>query len=178
DIHGKKKKYVQGHICKLDLGRNSGNFMHGGLIRGWFLGAKQGQRGDFSCNLKISAVQKLQSYFKACEIFILELTLHSWLHTEENKMHTLQRYAIARAVNRGDILDFLVNIVRRDDIKGFDLTGLFEEKDKFKDEIRFTSMQPASVIISKLEERAKNARFNLKKMDCKVKMQGPNEGRK
>ncbi|KAH9292309.1 hypothetical protein KI387_042508, partial [Taxus chinensis] len=121
---------------------------------------------------------KLQSYFKACEIFILELTLHSWLHSEENKRRTLQRYDIAGAVNMGDILDFLVNIVRRDDIKGFDLTGLFEEKEKFKDEIRFTSMQPASVIISKLEEREKNARFNLKKMDCKVKMQGPNEGRK
>ncbi|KAH9300768.1 hypothetical protein KI387_012351, partial [Taxus chinensis] len=53
----------------------------------------------------------------ACEIFILELTLHSWLHTEENNRHTLQRYDIAGAVNRGDILNFLVNIVRRDDIK-------------------------------------------------------------
>ncbi|KAH9293454.1 hypothetical protein KI387_041339 [Taxus chinensis] len=39
--------------------------------------------------------------------------------------------------------------------QGFDLTGLFEEKDKFKDEIRFTSMQPASVIISKLKESKK-----------------------
>ncbi|XP_057870869.1 CBL-interacting protein kinase 18 [Cryptomeria japonica] len=62
--------------------------------------------------------------------------------------------------------------------RGFDLSGLFEEKEKFKDEIRFTSMQPASLIISKLEEIAKNVKFNVKKIDCKVKLQGPKEGRK
>ncbi|KAH9293456.1 hypothetical protein KI387_041341, partial [Taxus chinensis] len=62
--------------------------------------------------------------------------------------------------------------------RGFDLSGLFEEKEKFKDEIRFTSMQPASMIIAKLEEIAKNLRFNVRKIDCKVKLQGPNEGRK
>ncbi|GLJ35814.1 hypothetical protein SUGI_0719080 [Cryptomeria japonica] len=56
-------------------------------------------------------------FSKACELFILELTLRSWLHTEENKRRTLQRNDIAGAVSRGDILDFLVDIVRRDDIK-------------------------------------------------------------
>lgn len=29
-------------------------------------------------------------FAKACEIFILELTLRAWIHTEENKRRTLQ----------------------------------------------------------------------------------------
>ncbi len=29
-------------------------------------------------------------FAKACEIFILELTLRAWMHTEENKRRTLQ----------------------------------------------------------------------------------------
>jgi hypothetical protein len=29
-------------------------------------------------------------FAKACEMFILELTLRSWIHTEENKRRTLQ----------------------------------------------------------------------------------------
>ena len=29
-------------------------------------------------------------FAKACELFILELTLRSWIHTEENKRRTLQ----------------------------------------------------------------------------------------
>ncbi|KAH9290273.1 hypothetical protein KI387_034390 [Taxus chinensis] len=66
-------------------------------------------------------------FSKACELFILELTLRSWLHTEENKRRTLQRNDIAGAVNRGDILDFLVDIVRRDDIKDEQYGGHWTE---------------------------------------------------
>lgn len=56
-------------------------------------------------------------FAKACEMFILELTLRSWIHTEENKRRTLQRNDIAGAITRGDIFDFLVDIVPRDEIK-------------------------------------------------------------
>lgn len=56
-------------------------------------------------------------FSKACELFILELTLRSWLYTKEKRRLTLQRNDIAGAVNRGDILYFLVTIVYRDDIK-------------------------------------------------------------
>lgn len=56
-------------------------------------------------------------FAKACEMFILELTLRSWIHTEENKRRTLQRNDIAGAINRGDIFDFLVDIVPRDELK-------------------------------------------------------------
>eukprot|EP00850_Spirogloea_muscicola_P011956 SM000076S21777 [mRNA] locus=s76:267351:269703:+ [translate_table: standard] len=56
-------------------------------------------------------------FAKACEMFILELTLRSWIHTEENKRRTLQRNDIAAAITRTDIFDFLVDIVPRDDPK-------------------------------------------------------------
>eukprot|EP01018_Ginkgo_biloba_P006950 Gb_10015 [translate_table: standard] len=62
--------------------------------------------------------------------------------------------------------------------QGFDLSGLFEEKNKVKQESRFTSKQPASSIISKLEEIAKLFRFSIKKRDCKVKLEGSEQGRK
>lgn len=41
-------------------------------------------------------------------MFILELTLRSWYHAEENKRRTLQRNDIAAAIMRTDIFDFLV----------------------------------------------------------------------
>lgn len=61
--------------------------------------------------------------------------------------------------------------------RGFDLSGLFEEK-QLKHEKRFTSTQPVSNIISKFEEIAKLENFSVKKADYKVKMQGSVGGRK
>nr|CAD1820186.1 unnamed protein product [Ananas comosus var. bracteatus] len=52
-------------------------------------------------------------FAKACELFILELTIRSWLHAEENKRRTLQRNDIAAAITRTDVFDFLVDIVPR-----------------------------------------------------------------
>eukprot|EP00873_Tetraselmis_striata_P033389 jgi/Tetstr1/453653/TSEL_040609.t1 len=54
-------------------------------------------------------------FAKACDMFILELTLRSWNHSEENKRRTLQRNDIAAAITKTDIFDFLVDIVPRDD---------------------------------------------------------------
>ncbi|KAJ4866628.1 Nuclear transcription factor Y subunit C-9 [Raphanus sativus] len=56
-------------------------------------------------------------FSRACEMFILELTLRSWNHTEENKRKTLQKNDIAAAVTRTDIFDFLVDIVPREDLR-------------------------------------------------------------
>lgn len=56
-------------------------------------------------------------FAKACELFILEITLRSWAHTEENKRRTLQRNDIAMAITKSDMFDFLIDIVPRDDIK-------------------------------------------------------------
>ncbi|KAM1061013.1 hypothetical protein PS2_025311 [Malus domestica] len=49
-------------------------------------------------------------FSKACELFIMELTLRSWLHTEESKRRTLQHCDISRALRNDQLLDFLVSI--------------------------------------------------------------------
>ncbi|XP_043690075.1 nuclear transcription factor Y subunit C-4-like [Telopea speciosissima] len=56
-------------------------------------------------------------FAKACELFILELTLRSWLNTEKYKRRTLQRFDISNAINHGEVLDFLLGIVPKDDRK-------------------------------------------------------------
>ncbi|KAK4752994.1 hypothetical protein SAY87_021792 [Trapa incisa] len=66
-------------------------------------------------------------FAKACELFILELTIRSWLHAEENKRRTLQRNDISAAITRTDIFDFLVDIVPRDEARddpGLGLPGI------------------------------------------------------
>lgn len=63
-------------------------------------------------------------FAKACEMFILELTLRSWIHTEENKRRTLQKNDIAAAITRTDIFDFLVDIVPRDELNKEDGLGV------------------------------------------------------
>lgn len=61
---------------------------------------------------------------------------------------------------------------------GFDLSGLFEEKEQ-KKEVRFTSAQPAKSIISKLEDLAKRLRLKVIKKDGGLlKLEGLKEGRK
>ena len=56
-------------------------------------------------------------FAKACELFILELTLRSWEHTEESKRKTLQRSDISASISKTDTFDFLIDIVPREDTK-------------------------------------------------------------
>ena len=56
-------------------------------------------------------------FAKATEIFIHELTLRAWLHTEDNKRRTLQRNDIAMAISKFDQFDFLIDIVPREETK-------------------------------------------------------------
>jgi len=61
---------------------------------------------------------------------------------------------------------------------GFDLSSLFEEP-CLKKETRFTSLQPAPVIISKIEEVGKHLRLKVSKRDGGLmKLEGVKEGRK
>ncbi|RZR95105.1 hypothetical protein BHM03_00023921 [Ensete ventricosum] len=64
-------------------------------------------------------------FAKACEMFILELTLRSWIQTEENKRRTLQKNDITAAITNVDMFDFLVDIIPRDELKdeGFGIIG-------------------------------------------------------
>lgn len=62
--------------------------------------------------------------------------------------------------------------------KGFDLSALFEGK-VLKREVRFTSKQPASVIISRLEDVAKHFKLKVKKKaEGILTFEGSKEGRK
>ena len=50
-------------------------------------------------------------FAKACELFIMEITNRSWIHTEDSRRRTLQRNDIANCISSTDIYDFLVDIV-------------------------------------------------------------------
>ncbi|GER55737.1 CBL-interacting protein kinase 07 [Striga asiatica] len=62
---------------------------------------------------------------------------------------------------------------------GFDLSGIFEDCDR-KKEVKFTSNQPAKIIVSKLEELAERLRMKVmkKKNGGFLKIKGAKEGRK
>ncbi|XP_044464173.1 CBL-interacting serine/threonine-protein kinase 6 [Mangifera indica] len=63
--------------------------------------------------------------------------------------------------------------------EGFNLSPLFEEKKRGeKEELRFATTRPASSVISRLEEVAKNVKFNVKKSESRVRLQGQECGRK
>lgn len=56
-------------------------------------------------------------FAKAAELFIQEITLRSWVHTEDNKRRTLQRNDIAMAITKYDQFDFLIDIVPREEAR-------------------------------------------------------------
>ncbi|KAL6532749.1 CBL-interacting serine/threonine-protein kinase 6 [Orobanche gracilis] len=63
--------------------------------------------------------------------------------------------------------------------EGFDLSPLFEEKKRIeKEEMRFATAMPASIVISKLEEVGKIGNFTVKKSDSSVRLLGLASGRK
>jgi nuclear transcription factor Y gamma len=49
-------------------------------------------------------------FAKACEIFILELSIRAWGAAEKCKRRTLQKEDIEAAIRNTDIFDFLVNL--------------------------------------------------------------------
>ncbi|KAM0031225.1 putative protein kinase CAMK-CAMKL-CHK1 family [Helianthus debilis subsp. tardiflorus] len=65
--------------------------------------------------------------------------------------------------------------------EGFDLSPLFEEKKREeKEEMRFATMEPATAVVSKLEEVAKSVKFSVRKSgdDSSLRLQGHEVGRK
>jgi nuclear transcription factor Y gamma len=69
---------------------------------------------------KVSA-EALPLLAKACEMFIMELTLRSWTNAEFNKRRTLQKSDIAAAISSTDVFDFLVDIAPSEDTKEHDI---------------------------------------------------------
>ncbi|TRY63411.1 hypothetical protein TCAL_02643 [Tigriopus californicus] len=68
-------------------------------------------------DVKMISAEAPVLFSKAAEMFITELTMRAWIHTEDNKRRTLQRNDIAMAITKYDQFDFLIDIVPRDDIK-------------------------------------------------------------
>lgn len=68
-------------------------------------------------DVKMISAEAPMLFSKAAELFIHELTLRAWVHTEDNKRRTLQRNDIAMAVTKYDQFDFLIDIVPRDEVK-------------------------------------------------------------
>ncbi|KAF9672455.1 hypothetical protein SADUNF_Sadunf11G0043500 [Salix dunnii] len=62
--------------------------------------------------------------------------------------------------------------------EGFDLSGLFEKDKNRRHEARFTTTQPASMIMSKFEQIAMAENFSFKKKDGTLMLEGNREGRK
>jgi len=68
-------------------------------------------------NVKMISAEAPMLFSKAAEIFINELTLRAWIHTEDNRRRTLQRNDIAMAITKYDQFDFLIDIVPREEAK-------------------------------------------------------------
>ena len=67
-------------------------------------------------DVKMISAEAPVLFSKAAEMFIHELTMRAWIHTEDNKRRTLQRNDIAMAITKYDQFDFLIDIVPRDEV--------------------------------------------------------------
>jgi len=68
-------------------------------------------------DVKMISAEAPLIFAKAAQLFISELTLRAWIHTEESKRRTLQRNDIATAITKFDQFDFLIDIVPREEMK-------------------------------------------------------------
>lgn len=50
-------------------------------------------------------------FAKACELFILDLTIRAWSHTDQGSRRTLQRSDVAEAIANSEMFDFLTDVV-------------------------------------------------------------------
>ena len=50
-------------------------------------------------------------FAKACELFILDLSIRSWNYSQLHKRRTLQKEDVKEAIQRTDIFDFLVDVI-------------------------------------------------------------------
>ena len=53
---------------------------------------------------------------KACELFILELTLRAWQETDALKRKTMQKSELILACSKCDMYDFLIDIIQREEV--------------------------------------------------------------
>ncbi|XP_069478650.1 nuclear transcription factor Y subunit gamma isoform X2 [Ambystoma mexicanum] len=107
-------------------------------------------------DVKMISAEAPVLFAKAAQIFITELTLRAWIHTEDNKRRTLQRNDIAMAITKFDQFDFLIDIVPRDELK----------PPKRQEEVR-QAVTPAEPV---------QYYFTLAQQPTAVQVQGPQQG--
>lgn len=99
-------------------------------------------------NVKMISGEVPHLFAKAAEIFITELTLKSWIHTEDSKRRTLQRNDVSYAIAQCDMFDFLIDIVPREEftsqkIRQDDLDKIEEKSPKLSKETPKSSEKPS-----------------------------------
>lgn len=67
---------------------------------------------------------------KACELFIIELTMRAWQHTEQAKRRTLQRTDVRSVVMDVDVMDFLMDVVPAEEPKSAKREGGDQEEEE------------------------------------------------
>ncbi|KAH9739240.1 CBFD NFYB HMF domain-containing protein [Citrus sinensis] len=78
--------------------------------------------------VKMTTADSPAVFAKACEMFIMELTLRAWLQTEDGKRRTLQRCDIARALRLDELFDFLIDFVPYDCRQNFMTPSMIDPK--------------------------------------------------
>ncbi|KAK0571289.1 hypothetical protein LWI29_013670 [Acer saccharum] len=141
-------------------------------------------RGDFKCPPWFSSearrlVTKLLDPNPSTRINIAKIMDSSWFKKSIPKMVKSNKeieFETGDKSKQPEILNAF-HIISLSE--GFDLSPLFEEKKREeKEELRFATTRPASSVISRLEEVAEAARFNVRKSESGVRMQGQESGRK
>ncbi|XP_061347850.1 nuclear transcription factor Y subunit C-2-like [Gastrolobium bilobum] len=66
-------------------------------------------------DVKMISAEAPVVFAKACEMFIIELTMKAWVNANENKRRTLQKSDIADAISKTEVFDFLVDVVPKDE---------------------------------------------------------------
>ncbi|XP_014517423.2 nuclear transcription factor Y subunit C-2-like, partial [Vigna radiata var. radiata] len=61
-------------------------------------------------DVKLVSAEAPVVFAKACELFIMELTMKAWANTEANNRRTIKKSDIASAIARTDVFDFLEDI--------------------------------------------------------------------
>ncbi|KAK7332296.1 hypothetical protein VNO80_29046 [Phaseolus coccineus] len=69
----------------------------------------------FDEDVKMVSTEATMLLAKACELFIMELTMRAWANVEDDKRKIIQKTDIASAISMSDMFDFLVDTVPRDD---------------------------------------------------------------
>ena len=75
------------------------------------------------------------------KVFIAEITARAFIIADSNKRRTLSRSDIAKALNKSDQFDFLIDVVPREDTSGAQASATATNKGKKKsDGVRFSPL--------------------------------------